>query len=201
MAKLKGPLFSLGASQQIGKALVYFPWKGLNVVREYVVPSNPRTTGQNTQRGYLTELVGLIHDMQAYAAHPLAEADTMAYALWGSTYSTPRTWFNQAVKCGVDARVASKSPRIYGAGNTTPGVATLAVELYEVNAFTTAGVFKYGTSKTAMIHSQASVHAVNKISATLAGLTAGIKYYWQFEATAPASQTLNKSGIYYGTPT
>ncbi|KKM06256.1 hypothetical protein LCGC14_1745880, partial [marine sediment metagenome] len=53
MAKLKGPLFSLGASGQIAKALVYFPWKGLNLVREHVVPSNPNTTGQVTQRGYM----------------------------------------------------------------------------------------------------------------------------------------------------
>ncbi|GAH96000.1 unnamed protein product, partial [marine sediment metagenome] len=37
MAKLKGPLFSLGASQQLGKALVFFGWKGLDVVREYVI--------------------------------------------------------------------------------------------------------------------------------------------------------------------
>ncbi|GAI75819.1 unnamed protein product, partial [marine sediment metagenome] len=46
MAKLKGPLFSLGASGALGEAVVYFPWKGLNVVREYVIPSNPKTDPQ-----------------------------------------------------------------------------------------------------------------------------------------------------------
>ena len=201
MAKLKAPLLSLGASGKLADALVFFPWKGLNVVREFVVPSNPKTSGQTTQRGYMTEMVGLIHDFQAYAAHPLGEDDAVAYAALASTFATPRTWFNQAVKIGIDCRTAGKSPRVYGDGSTTPGVASLAVELWEINALTTAGFFHYGTSKTALIHTQASIHAANKISATLAGLTAGVKYYWQFRATAPASQTEGLSGIYYGVPT
>lgn len=201
MAKLKAPLLSLGASGKLADALVFFPWKGLNVVREYVIPSNPQTALQVAQRGYMTELVGLIHDMMAYAAHPLDETDVMAYALLGSTHATPRTWFNEAVKIGVDCRVGGKSPRVYGAGKTTPAAASLAVELWEISALATAGSFKYGTSKTALINTQASVHAFGKISATLAGLTAGVKYFWQFIPSAPASQTLGKSGIYYGVPT
>ncbi|GAI58010.1 unnamed protein product, partial [marine sediment metagenome] len=76
------PLFSLGASQQLGKALVFFNWKGLNVVREYVVPSNPDTIPQQTQRNYLRNAVARIHAAQADAAHPLALIDQTAYAAW-----------------------------------------------------------------------------------------------------------------------
>ena len=54
MAKLKAPLLSLGASGAIGRSIVFFPWKGLDCAREYVIPSNPKSTGQLTQRGYLT---------------------------------------------------------------------------------------------------------------------------------------------------
>ena len=60
MAKLKAPLLSFGASGAIAKSLVYFPWKGLNVVREYVIPSNPKSTLQVTQRGYLAAAVAVI---------------------------------------------------------------------------------------------------------------------------------------------
>ena len=42
MAKVTGPLFSIGARNKFAGALVYFPWKGLNVVRELVKPSQPR---------------------------------------------------------------------------------------------------------------------------------------------------------------
>lgn len=50
MALVNGPLFSLDASGQIGKALVYSKWKGRNYVREYVVGANPNTIGQLTRR-------------------------------------------------------------------------------------------------------------------------------------------------------
>ena len=57
MAIVKGPLLSLDARGQIGQALVYLGWKGLKTVRQYVVPANPQTAGQVTQRGYLTDAV------------------------------------------------------------------------------------------------------------------------------------------------
>jgi len=40
MAKVRGPLFSLGASGQLAKTLVYLSWKGLDTVREYVIPAS-----------------------------------------------------------------------------------------------------------------------------------------------------------------
>lgn len=53
MALVNGPLFSLDASGQIGKALVYAKWKGRAYVREYVTPANPRSLEQQFQRGIL----------------------------------------------------------------------------------------------------------------------------------------------------
>lgn len=50
MAKVSGPLFSLEARGKIGDAVVYFPWKGLHVVRQWLVPTNPKTADQGTQR-------------------------------------------------------------------------------------------------------------------------------------------------------
>lgn len=46
MVKVTAPLFSLGASGTIGKAITFSNWKGRNYVRERVVPTNPRTGGQ-----------------------------------------------------------------------------------------------------------------------------------------------------------
>lgn len=46
MARVTGPLFSMSASGQIGKAIVYATWKGIEWVREWVVPQNPQTALQ-----------------------------------------------------------------------------------------------------------------------------------------------------------
>jgi hypothetical protein len=50
MAKVTGPLYSMGASGKLGNALVFFPWKGLNVVREWLVPTNKESSGQGNVR-------------------------------------------------------------------------------------------------------------------------------------------------------
>lgn len=50
MAKVTGPLFSIGARGKLGKAIVYSAWKGINVVREYLKPANPQTGDQGDRR-------------------------------------------------------------------------------------------------------------------------------------------------------
>lgn len=50
MAKVTGPLLSLGAKGQIGKAVVFDDWKGIKYARQYSVPSNPNTSEQQSTR-------------------------------------------------------------------------------------------------------------------------------------------------------
>lgn len=54
MAKVKGPLLSLGATGQIGKSLVFGDWRGVKYAREHVVPANPRSTAQTLTRTTFT---------------------------------------------------------------------------------------------------------------------------------------------------
>ena len=201
MAKLKAPLLSLGASQQIGKALVFFNWKGLDVVREYVIPANPRTALQTTQRGYLTTMVTKIHDAQASTVHPFGATDVSGYALWASVVKAATTWFNQAVKNGVDQLVAGLREAVYTHAVVTPGADQLTISLWNLGIAPTAGAFWYGTSKTALINSKAATCAGGQASATITGLVTGTKYFIQFVPTTPATLVGTKSGIYYGYPT
>ncbi len=53
MAKVQGPLYSMSASGKIGDAIVFFGWKGLNVVREWLVPTNKQSGSQGDQRTML----------------------------------------------------------------------------------------------------------------------------------------------------
>jgi len=53
MAKVTGPLFSMSAAGTMGKAIVYFGWKGLNVVRQWVIPTNKQSAVQGNYRTLL----------------------------------------------------------------------------------------------------------------------------------------------------
>lgn len=203
MAKLKAPLMSLGASGALGKALVFFGWKGLNVVREYVVPANPKTTAQNTQRGYLSAAVTWIHAIQGLAAPPSA-LDYAAWALLGSTYATPRTWFNTFVKDYIDRLVAGKAWCVlYGAG-VDPGALKLTLRITQIQttgAVVTDGDIYWGTSKTALVNILACTRAELVAGKDVPGLTAGVKYFLQYRANVPAIYAGSRTGIYYGVPT
>ncbi|MBA7703887.1 hypothetical protein ES703_112684 [subsurface metagenome] len=61
MAKVNAPLISFSASGQIAKAVVYFSWKGINAVRQYVIPANPKSDDQITQRNRMTDAVAAWH--------------------------------------------------------------------------------------------------------------------------------------------
>ena len=50
MAKVTGPLYSMSASGKLGDAIVFFGWKGINVVREWLIPTNKQSAAQGNQR-------------------------------------------------------------------------------------------------------------------------------------------------------
>jgi len=205
MAKVKAPLFSFGASGKLADALVYFPWKGLNCVRSWVKPSNPKSTDQVTQRGYLAACVTAIHAALGLAANPLDEDDKNAYAALASLFATPRTWFNTIVKLWIDCERLSDIPIIYSDGACTDPDPTDALLTIYINEETgselAAGKFYYGTSKTALINSIAGVitpgTSITLTDASgISGLVNGTKYYWQFRPDAADPCEGADSGIY-----
>jgi hypothetical protein len=70
MAKVTGPLMSMSASGKLADALVFFGWKGRNVVRGFVVPANPEDPKQGDNRiimGGTGRAVGKIQAGKYYA--------------------------------------------------------------------------------------------------------------------------------------
>jgi hypothetical protein len=71
MAKVEGPLFSLEARGKVGDAIVFFPWKGRHVVRQWLKPTNPQSTTQGYVRaalkaiGYWVKKIGNTNDGDA----------------------------------------------------------------------------------------------------------------------------------------
>jgi len=199
VAKLKAPLLSLGAAGAIGKSLVFFGWKGLDCVREYVIPANPKSTLQVAHRARLTTAVTAIHSAEALAGHELSELDKTAYALYGSTEKTPRTWFNQAVARCVIAMVNSEVLLLFGDGTfSDPATTEITLVLYSYQWHTQAATIHWGTSKTSMPNSQACNGVANEHTAVMTGFTKGVKYFFQLrptEATDP--KYVCRSGIYH----
>jgi len=56
MAKVVMPLLSAEASGKIADTMVFFYWKGRNVVRRWVTPTNPRSAGQKNIRTRLAAM-------------------------------------------------------------------------------------------------------------------------------------------------
>ena len=59
MVKVHGPCFSIDASGTLADTLTFTKWKGRNVVRERVIPSNPRSgpqTGMRSMMKFLSQI-------------------------------------------------------------------------------------------------------------------------------------------------
>jgi hypothetical protein len=205
MAKVNAPLFAFGASGKLADTLVFFPWKGLNVVRRWVSPANPKTAAQTTIRGYLSAAVDAIQAAQIAGSNPLGDDDVAGYRVLAGRYANPMTWWNAICKGWIDQNVASKEGAVYRGVAITPGDGELAIELYSDDIDTgkiETGNFWYGTTPSTLLLSQAATPALgsNKMSATISGLTNGVPYYVQFVPATGADYVGANSGIYKDTP-
>ena len=88
MSKLTAPLLSFSASGQIAKTMVASTWKGIPYMRKYVVPANPNTAAQQTQRGYVTSVVS------AWKNYFTAATGRAAWARWATFSSKTISGFN-----------------------------------------------------------------------------------------------------------
>ena len=89
MAKVTGPLLSLDASGSVAKTMTFSRWKGINYVRQRVVPTYTNTTTQeairllikNASQAWSTEAtVGSVDVDTAYKAEFATAAEGSAYS-------------------------------------------------------------------------------------------------------------------------
>lgn len=187
MAKVTLPLGSFGARGQIGSAFVYFPWKGIACVREYVIPANPNTSDQQTQRGHFTSAV------DEYHAAAYNEIDITAWRLKAAQSATPLTYFNQVVKDHVKELVAGKAwNSIKGASWTVVEDDNLELEV-DCEADKTAKLY-YGVSPGYMPNEVSGTYLAGRWTFPIAGLTASTVYYCYVKNTD--ATTHGNTGIY-----
>lgn len=188
MAKVTMPLMSVDASGKIAKTLVFFKWKGLDVVRSYAVPSNPRTTKQTIQRGYFTQAVDLFHSVN------FNDNDRSAFNLAALNSKMNMSGFNWFVRKVVNNLVAGNSfTTLYNCNvsNITSSGATVTIKC---NSDKTAKLY-WGTSKTFMPNQVNGTFSNNTWTFTLSGLPSGSYIYFYVMNTASGEGGI--TGIYY----
>jgi hypothetical protein len=121
MAKVIAPFLSLSSSGAFAKTMVSFTWKGLNVMRKYVVPANPQTAAQTTQRNLMTAVVAAYRNYFTGAA---LRTDLDRLAL---QYDGPMSGFNVFAKNAIQVAASDADASF---------VATCAAKAGNLIAFT-----------------------------------------------------------------
>lgn len=190
MATVKAPLLSFGASGQLAKTLVYFPYKGLDVVRSHVVPANPNTAAQQVQRGYMTDAVDEWH------AAGYTDGDHGAFSRWATTLGAGLSGFNAFVRSFINVAVGGDTwQRIAAAVSSAIGAAQFTVNVTSTSGGT-APVLHYGVSPTFMPNVvNMNDNTGNDWEATPTGLSSNTRYYWYISRGTPGGN-YGRTGVY-----
>lgn len=129
MARLTGPLMSLGASGTIAKTLTYGDWKGISYARTRVVPANPQSISQTQTR----EVFAFLQEYYKFA--PAIAREPWIAAVTGIPMTTINLVLSKNVsqlRTQTDLDLMTYSPGARGgippSGIViTPGVGTLSV--------------------------------------------------------------------------
>ncbi len=187
MAKVKGPLFSLDARGKIADTLVYLGWKGLKTVRQYVIPANPNTTAQQTQRGYFSDAI------DAWQEAEFSSDDVTAWNLLAQARKAVASGFNMFVQAFVNAKVSGKAFTVLSNVSVASITASGATISASISSDKSTKIY-YGTSITNMAEIYALTFSVNKATVTLSGLSSTTTYYFYLENTAVGES--GRTGIY-----
>lgn len=153
MAKVNAPFLSMTATGTIGKTLVSGTWKGIKYMRQHVVPSNPKSTKQTTQRTYMALTVAFwrsgFEDSTAVPGWNLYAAN-QSKALSGFNLFASSVLGQLVANNGVGYTVENlTSDTVYANGSLRP-IGPGTPEQYTGNA-----VLKHGESPTTMFNAVA----------------------------------------------
>ncbi len=196
MAKPRAPLFGFGASGQLGKALVYGSWKGIDVAREYVVPANPQSAAQTVQRGYFTTAVGFWHNL----TNVISATDKAAWNRLAGLQGSPRSGFNEFVARVVNELVGGGTPGyFFGITNIALTATAFKADIDDSLNGTLSVTLWVSNSKTffPVSAADAQVGGLTSFTAFATGYPAGTTVYYWFEAGTPGTN-YKRSGLYTG---
>lgn len=189
MAKVTTPLLSFGARGQLGKTLVYFPWKGIDAVRSYVIPANPNTAAQQSQRALMTNAVNDWHGIG------LDADDGTAWNRLATTLAAVMSGFNAFVSAHIAIALAPLTPDMGFDGSIVDaGGGTFDVSIEESGSAVTAECI-WGFSPTSLINTAVLGELVNVWTAVGVVAVTGARVYCRFNLS-DAVGVVGRTGIY-----
>lgn len=124
MAKVTGPLLSLDASGTIANTMTFSRWKGINYVRQRVIPTYSNTDEQKAVRDIVSDASIAWKELDTVGAVPINSAYKLAYDVAAS--GTAMSGFNLFIKeCMLENLVDTAGVKSYTgtlAIRTAPGV-------------------------------------------------------------------------------
>ena len=190
MAKVNGPLLSFGARGQLGKAVVYFPWKGVDAVRSYAIPANPKSTDQVAQRTKLTAAVAEFHGAE-YTGADLTAWDSLA-----DLASKALSGFNAMVQLHVNQAILTNVWQRIHKG-VFAGVTASHIVFRVTVPGDVAPTGYYGKSKSALAYAATMIASgqPHQYELDISGLEADTDYYFTAKVGTLATD-FGRVGIY-----
>lgn len=189
MAVVDAPLFSFNARGKLANALVYFGWKGLNVVRSYVIPSNPDTAAQQTQRTRLTDAVTDWHDIGLIAL------GVTAWNRFAATLSDPQSGFNAFCGDHIDIDVAGQTPDMGFNGTVADDADGTFTMTIDEDGAADGAELDWGTSPTSLINTEAGAEAADTWTAAPADDVSGQRIYGRWRILSGAN-LIGTTGVF-----
>jgi len=186
MSKVRAPLLSWGAGGQIAKTQVYATWKGRPYVRQYVIPANPNSTGQQLTRNTFKYLNRLWSYLPAGALG--------AWALYGNNqrYTARNGWLsvnNGALRTKTDLTdlimsigagsgiVAQNMAVVGGAGTATVTLTEPSLPVgWTITKAWAMAIQSVDPQTSDVFQAVAASDDAAPYSVALAGLTNGVEY-------------------------
>jgi len=189
MAKVTTPLLSFTARGQIAQTLVYFPWKGIDAVRSYVVPANPNTAGQQTQRTIFGDAVAAWHTIG------LDALDVSAWNRYAASLTKAMSGFNAFVRDQVDIEVAGQVPNMGFNGSLADDLDDTFTGVITEGGGADAVDMIWGTSPTALNNTEVATELTNVWTASPVDLLSGVRIYARFVIKLLANVT-GRTGVF-----
>ena len=127
MAKVDGPLFSLEARGKIGDAVVYFPWKGRHVVRQWLKPTQPNSTTQGYVRAAMKAIGKAIKEILCVSKGDAV--DSALYALYTAAAPAGQNWNAYMAKGFLDQLQAGNAFVVGSFTNLVAAYSTLGTDV------------------------------------------------------------------------
>lgn len=197
MAVVRGAFGGFGTRQQIGKAYVFFIWKGINAIRTWVIPNNPNTGDQQTERADFKSLVAAWHD-GLFNVDDIAAWERAA----GTVKYKPQSGFNRWVGLYRAFFQQVQTPnRLYGEVTSNLAHATFTCLITPTAAPLplSTKVLQWGTSPTSLWRTEALVYVADLTAGPFdTGFGAGTVLYFRFSLydTDGDGALYAQSGIY-----